>query len=117
VLTKIQRFAASPTVQRIVSRPESTISFLDLIAEGSILLVDLPAGTTGQDNTGFLGSLLLSYLRRSGHTAAKVPTRTASWPTTGSPSSGAYGWTRSSMTKPFISEISLPIARGSPKLQ
>jgi hypothetical protein len=73
VLTKIQRFAASPTVRRVVSRPESTINFLDLIAGGGILLVDLPAGTIGQDNTGFLGSLLLSYLEAAIRTSQGLP--------------------------------------------
>jgi hypothetical protein len=73
VLTKIQRFAASPTVRRIVSQPESTINFLDLIARGGILLVDLPAGAIGQDNTGFLGSLLLSYLEAALRTNQGLP--------------------------------------------
>jgi hypothetical protein len=75
VLTKIQRFAASPTVRRVVSRPESTISFLDLIGGGGILLVDLPAGIIGQDNTGFLGSLLLSYLEAAIRTHQGLPPR------------------------------------------
>ncbi len=73
VLTKIQRFAASPTVQRIVSRPESTINFLDLIARGGILLVNLPGGNIGMDNTGFLGSLLLSYLEAAVRTNQDLP--------------------------------------------
>jgi hypothetical protein len=73
VLTKIQRFAASPTVRRVVSQPGSTISFLDLIAGGGILLVDLPAGIIGQDNTGFLGSLLLSYLEAAIRTNQGLP--------------------------------------------
>ncbi len=62
VLTKIQRFASSPTVRRVISRPSSTILIPDLIAQGGILLVNLPGGEIGLDNVGFLGSVLLSYL-------------------------------------------------------
>jgi hypothetical protein len=62
VLTKIQRFASSPTVRRVISCPSSTIKIPDLIAQGGILLVNLPGGEIGMDNAGFLGSVLLSYL-------------------------------------------------------
>jgi hypothetical protein len=62
VLTKIQRFASSPTVRRVISRPSSTVLIPDLIARGGILLVNLPGGEIGLDNVGFLGSVLLSYL-------------------------------------------------------
>jgi len=73
VLTKIQRFAASPTVRRVVSRPDSTINFLDLVARGGILLVNLPGGSIGLDNTGFLGSLLLSYLEAAVRANQSLP--------------------------------------------
>ncbi len=62
VLTKIQRFASSPTVRRVISRPSSTVLIPDLIARGGILLINLPGGEIGLDNVGFLGSVLLSYL-------------------------------------------------------
>ncbi|MDY7075652.1 MAG: type IV secretory system conjugative DNA transfer family protein [Chloroflexota bacterium] len=75
VLTKIQRFAASPTVRRIISRPDSTINFLDLVARNGILLVNLPGGSIGLDNTGFLGSLLLSYLEAAIRASQSLPPR------------------------------------------
>jgi hypothetical protein len=62
VLTKVQRFSASPTVRRVIACPRSTINILDLVARGGILLANLPGGSIGLDNAGFLGSLLLSYL-------------------------------------------------------
>jgi hypothetical protein len=62
VLNKIQRFSSSPTVRRVISRPTSTINLLELVDRGGILLVNLPGGTIGLDNAGFLGALLLSYL-------------------------------------------------------
>jgi hypothetical protein len=65
VLTKIQRFAANDAVRPIVSRPSSTINFIDLISRGGILLVNLPGGSIGADNTGFLGSLLLTYIEQA----------------------------------------------------
>jgi hypothetical protein len=73
VLTKIQRFAASPTVRRIISHPNSTINFLDLVARGGILLVNLPGGSIGLDNAAFLGSLLLSYLEAAIRTNQGLP--------------------------------------------
>jgi len=73
VLTKIQRFSASPTVRRVISRPDSTINFLDLVAGSGILLVNLPGGNIGLDNTGFLGSLLLSYLEAAIRTNQSLP--------------------------------------------
>jgi len=73
VLTKIQRFSASPTVRRVISRLDSTIHFLDLVARGGILLVNLPGGSIGLDNAGFLGSLLLSYLEAAIRTHQGLP--------------------------------------------
>jgi len=73
VLTKTQRFAASPTVQRVIACSESTINFLDLISRGGILLVNLPGGSIGLDNAGFLGTLLLSYLEATIRSSQSLP--------------------------------------------
>jgi len=73
VLTKIQRFSASPTVRRVIACSASTINFLDLVDRRGILLVNLPGGSIGLDNAGFLGALLLSYLEAAIRSSQSLP--------------------------------------------
>jgi hypothetical protein len=60
-------------VRRVISRPTSTISFLDLVDRGGVLLVNLPGGVIGLDNAGFLGTLLLSYLEAAIRSSQSLP--------------------------------------------
>jgi len=73
VLTKIQRFARTQSVRRIVSQPASTVNVVDVVNDGGVMLVNLPGGSIGLDNAGFLGSLVLTYLETAIRANQKLP--------------------------------------------
>lgn len=59
VVSKIDRFLTDITMRRIIAQPKSAIDFDKIMAEKKILLVDLSKGKIGEENSNFLGLMLV----------------------------------------------------------
>lgn len=61
-LNKIGRFLVNPLIRNIVGQEASGFSFREVMDSGKILLVNLSKGGLGQDNSRFLGALLVNQI-------------------------------------------------------
>lgn len=62
ILNKVGAFLADPTLLRILTGPEKTISIRDIMDNGKILLVNLSKGKLGEDSSSLLGGLLITTI-------------------------------------------------------
>jgi len=58
-VSKFDRFVTEKTMQNIFGQPKSALDFSKIMAEKKILLVDLSKGKIGEENSNFLGLLLV----------------------------------------------------------
>ncbi len=58
-VSKFDRFVTDKTMRDIVGQPKSAFNFHQIMAERKILLVDLSKGKIGEENSNFLGLLLV----------------------------------------------------------
>lgn len=58
-VSKFDRFITDITMRNIVGQPKSAFNFHDLMSQKKILLVDLSKGKIGEENSNFLGLLLV----------------------------------------------------------
>ncbi len=59
IVSKFDRIVTEKFMRNIISQPKSSINFQDVMAEKKILLVDLSKGKIGEENSNFLGLLLV----------------------------------------------------------
>jgi len=59
MVSKFDRFVTDHTMRNIIGQPKSAIDFGRVMAERKILLVDLSKGKIGEENSSFLGLLLV----------------------------------------------------------
>lgn len=59
IVSKFDRFVTEKTMRNIVGQPKSSFNFSAIMAEKKILLVDLSKGKIGEENSNFLGLLLI----------------------------------------------------------
>ncbi len=58
-VSKFDRFVTDVTMRNILGQPKSAINFPKIMVERKILLVDLSKGKIGEENSNFLGLLLV----------------------------------------------------------
>jgi hypothetical protein len=58
-VSKFDRFVTDKTMRNILGQPKSAFNFDDVMANKKILLVDLAKGKLGEENSNFLGLLLV----------------------------------------------------------
>ncbi|MFA6981591.1 MAG: type IV secretory system conjugative DNA transfer family protein, partial [Patescibacteria group bacterium] len=58
-VSKFDRFVTETTMRRIIGQPKSAFNIAKVMAERKILLVDLSKGRIGEENSNFLGLLLV----------------------------------------------------------
>lgn len=58
-VSKFDRFVTERTMRNIIGQPKSAIDFAKIMAEKKILLVDLAKGKIGEENSSFLGLILV----------------------------------------------------------
>jgi hypothetical protein len=58
-VSKFDRFVTDRTMRNILGQPKSAINFPKIMAEKKILLVDLSKGKIGEENSNFLGLILV----------------------------------------------------------
>lgn len=71
--SKFEIFRTSPLVRNVVGQAESTISFSDVLNDGSILLVNLSKGLLGQYNSSLIGHIVFARLWSAALERASIP--------------------------------------------
>ncbi|MFC1710386.1 type IV secretory system conjugative DNA transfer family protein, partial [Patescibacteria group bacterium] len=59
IVSKFGRFVTNKMIRNIIGQSKSSFSFREVMDEGKILLVDLAKGEIGEENSGFLGLILV----------------------------------------------------------
>jgi hypothetical protein len=73
IQNKVGAFLADPTLLRILTEPEKTISIRDIMDKGKILLVNLSKGKLGEDSSSLLGGLLITTIGLAAFSRADMP--------------------------------------------
>jgi len=59
IVSKFGRFVTNRMIRNIIGQSKSSFSFRDVMDSGKILLVDLAKGSLGEENSNFLGLILV----------------------------------------------------------
>ena len=59
IVSKFGRFVTNKTIRNIIGQSESSFNFRNVMDEGKILLVNLSKGKIGEENSNFLGLVLV----------------------------------------------------------
>ncbi|MEO0160382.1 MAG: type IV secretion system DNA-binding domain-containing protein [candidate division WOR-3 bacterium] len=73
ISSKLQNFVFDPKLRQIFSQPNSTIDFLKIMNEGKILLINLAKGLLTEENSRFLGMLIMTKIMSSAMERVKIP--------------------------------------------
>lgn len=73
ILSRMGKFALSPTLYGILGQAESRLDFFDVIQNKKIFLANLSQGKIGTDTSQLLGSLLVSQLQLATMRRANLP--------------------------------------------
>lgn len=61
-VNKVGRFASNPLLRHVIGQPKSTIDWRAAMDGGKIVVVSLPKGLMGEENSALLGSLVVGKL-------------------------------------------------------
>jgi len=73
IQNKVGQFLSSPTVRNIVGQPKSSFNLREIMDERKILLVSLPMGKIGEDNSALLGAMMITKMQLQAMERADVP--------------------------------------------
>jgi len=73
ILNKVGQFITSPTIRDIISHPDSTADFEDMMNQGKIIILNLPQGKIGEDNAALLGAMFISQIQIAAMNRANIP--------------------------------------------
>lgn len=73
VLNKVGAFTANPIIRNIIGQPKSTFNIRELMDDGKILIVNLSKGLLGEDNSGILGSFLVTKIQLAAMSRSDIP--------------------------------------------
>lgn len=73
VLNKVGAFTANPIIRNIIGQPKSTFNIRQIMDEGKILIVNLSKGLLGEDNSGILGSFLVTKIQLAAMSRSDIP--------------------------------------------
>ncbi|MFC3053278.1 type IV secretory system conjugative DNA transfer family protein [Kordiimonas pumila] len=76
VLNKVGAFLSDPMLHRVLTKPETPLSFRSIMDEGKVLVVNLSKGRVGEDASSLLGSLIVSMLTIAAFSRADIPEET-----------------------------------------
>ncbi len=71
-VSKFDRFVTEKLMRNIIGQPKSAINFQKIMAEKKILLINLSKGKIGEENSTFLGLLLVPKLLQAALSRAKI---------------------------------------------
>ena len=72
-VSKFGRFVTNKLIRNIIGQPQSSFDFRKIMDEGKILLVNLAKGELGEENSNFLGLLLVPRILMAAMSRADVP--------------------------------------------
>ncbi len=73
LLSKFSRFVEDSTLRRMIGQPRTSIDWSAVMDEGKIVLVNLAKGQIGQENSQFIGSLVLSQMLQAAFKRGEMP--------------------------------------------
>jgi hypothetical protein len=73
IQNKLGAFLSTPLIRNIVGQPKSKIDFREVMDNQKILLVNLAKGRVGEDNSSFLGSLIITKLQLAAIRRIDIP--------------------------------------------
>lgn len=73
ILNKIGQFVSNSIIRNIVGQDENKIVMPDIMNNKKILLVKLPKGILGEENTALLGSMMVTKIYQSALARADIP--------------------------------------------
>jgi hypothetical protein len=72
-VSKFGRFVTNKLIRNIIGQSQSSFDFRKVMDEGKILLINLAKGTLGEENSNFLGLLLVPRILMAAMSRANVP--------------------------------------------
>lgn len=73
IVSKFGRFITNRTIRNIIGQPQSAFDFRKVMDEGKILIVNLSKGKLGEENSNFLGLVLVPRLVAAAMSRANIP--------------------------------------------
>ena len=73
ITNKLGRFLTTTLTRNILNQPKSKLNFNDIMDSKKILLCDLSKGKIGEDNSFFLGSLIIAKLELAAFRRINIP--------------------------------------------
>jgi len=73
LVNKLGQFLSDPLLRNIFGQKENKIDINKLMNEGKIILINLSRGRLGEENSSFLGSILLTKIKQAGMERAAIP--------------------------------------------
>ncbi|NUM33430.1 MAG: DUF87 domain-containing protein [Candidatus Brocadiae bacterium] len=74
ILNKVNRFLMVPMIRNMLGQKENKVHFRQIMDERKILLIHLPKGILGEENSILLGNLLLAHLQLAALSRAEEKT-------------------------------------------
>jgi len=75
IQNKVGQFLSVPVMRNILGQDQNKVDFRSAMDSGGILIVNLSKGRLGEDNTGLLGSLIVSKLFLTAMSRSDTPQR------------------------------------------
>lgn len=73
IVSKFGRFVTNKTMRNIIGQSKSAFDFRDIMDTGKILLVNLSKGKIGEENSSFLGLVLIPRILMSAMSRQEIP--------------------------------------------
>jgi len=75
LVNKLGQFLSDPLLRNIFGQKENKVNLEKLMNEKKIILINLSKGRLGEENSSFLGSMLITKLKQAGMARAALPER------------------------------------------
>jgi hypothetical protein len=72
-VSKFGRFVTNRTIRNIIGQSKSSFSFREIMDQGKILFINLSKGELGEENSSFLGLILVPRLLMAAMSRADIP--------------------------------------------
>jgi len=73
IVSKFGRFVTNRMIRNIIGQSQSSFSFRDVMDKGKILFINLSKGEIGEENSSFLGLILVPRILMAAMSRADVP--------------------------------------------
>jgi hypothetical protein len=73
IVSKFGRFVTNKMVRNIIGQTKSSFSFREVMDQGKILLINLSKGELGEENSSFLGLILVPRILMAAMSRADIP--------------------------------------------